>query len=291
MRPQLVALGISLLSISLIYAGEWTVTPQAVITKNMMPQNPMELKQPAILKKADGYKLWYAGYWGGQGLYLASDATGTTWQESEIRACVFNGLEKAELISSPFVVQDESGYKMWFVYSSAWPGPWKVGMASSFDGIEWESSRLNPVLEPTEDGDDSGSIQDVCVLKVDQTWHMWYSCQKKDDWKVEIFHATSADGVQWTREGKVSFDTFYPGLIMDPWVVREADGYVMFYVIIQGEEPPTLHSATSQDGKNWKTAYLPPLENVHSPTVERTGNGWRVWFTRDGNIWSAEYKP
>lgn len=291
MRLKFVTLAISLSCVTLGQAGEWIVTPQPVITKSMTPKNPMELKQPAILKDAQGYKLWYAGYWGGQNLYLASDADGAAWQESEIRGCVLNGLESKELISSPCVLQDESGYKMWFVYNSAWPGPWKVGMASSLDGIEWETSRLNPILEPKEDAADSGSIQDVCVLKGEQNWQMWYSCQKKDDWKVEIFHATSPDGVQWTRDGKVNFETFYPGLITDPWVMREADGYVMFYVTIQGEQPPTLHSAKSSDGKNWTSLYLPPLDNVFSPTVERTGEGWRVWFIREGNIWSAEYKP
>lgn len=291
MRFRLSTLVIVLLAIVPVRAGKWTVSPQPEITKETTPKEPKELKQPASLEDEKGFKIWYAGYWGGQNLYLANSDKDGSWPQSGIRACVFNGLNQAMLVSSPCVVRHEAGYMMWFTYSPNWPGPWKVGMASSFNGIEWENSKLNPVLEPAPDADDSGSIQDVSVLKVEQTWHLWYSCQKKNDWKVEIFHATSADGIKWERKGKINFDTFYPGLVMDPCVLRKDNGYVMFYVTIQGEDKPTLRSAISEDGQTWKSDYLPPLEDASSPTIARDGEGWRAWFIRGGNIWSAKYKP
>lgn len=291
MKYTLTLLAVLALTHSLASAGQWETTPQAVIQRNMTPKNPMELKQPAIHTDGGHASLWYAGYWGGQNLYLAQSESLDIWQQANIRTCVFEGIESSTILSSPCVIKDEQGYKMWFIYTPNWDQPATVGMATSLDGVKWDSSPLNPVLQANPNADDSGAIQDVSVLKVDQTWHMWYASKKKDHWKVEIYHATSTNGIDWQRQGKTQFSTFYPGLIMDPCVIKHDDGYVMFFVIIQGDHKPTLQAAFSEDGNQWRCDFLTSLENVLAPAILKHNNQWQIWFTRDGEIWSAKYKP
>lgn len=291
MKLTLSLLTVLVFTPTFVLAGQWETMPQAVIQRNMTPKNPMELKQPALLTDGNDAKLWYAGYWGGQNLYLVQSDNLNTWQKSNIRTCVVEGIEPSTILSSPTVIKDDQGYKMWFTYSPNWNQPPTVGMATSLDGVKWESSPLNPVLQANPDADDSGAIEDVSVLKVNQTWHMWYASKKKDHWKVEIYHATSTDGIDWQRQGKAKFSKFYPGLIMDPCVVKHDDGYVMFFVIIQGDQKPTLQSAFSEDGKQWRCDFLAPLENVTAPSIIKQNDQWQMWFTRDKEIWSAQYKP
>jgi len=76
-------------------------------------------------------------------------------------------------------------------------------MATSEDGITWKKEP-NPALPlgPPGSWDDS-SHAGPCVLKLDDEFHMWYLGSGEYMGKVawRIGHATSPDGLNWTKSG------------------------------------------------------------------------------------------
>ena len=76
-----------------------------------------------------------------------------------------------------------------------------IGYATSADGIIWIKDSLhNPVLEPGPPGSwDEMQINQASVLFKDNIYHLWYS-------GVDFFndnrigHATSPDGINWTKD-------------------------------------------------------------------------------------------
>jgi predicted GH43/DUF377 family glycosyl hydrolase len=77
----------------------------------------------------------------------------------------------------------------WYMYYSGLDGPReRLGLATSTDGINWTKYENNPILEA------EGNIWQPSVLKVGDTWYMWYGTHNH-----EINLATSSDGMNWTN--------------------------------------------------------------------------------------------
>ena len=92
------------------------------------------------------------------------------------------------------VMFHEGTYKMWY------KGVGGFGYATSPDGLTWTKHLSNPVLQP---GGlfawDQLGIYDASVLIVDGTYRMWYSGVDGSA-TFRIGHATSPDGIVWTKD-------------------------------------------------------------------------------------------
>ena len=82
-----------------------------------------------------------------------------------------------------------------------------IGLALSDDGVEFRKLGRGPVL--TRSVREPFLQNSPYVLKLDDTFHMWYSSGidwREHDGRLEsiyvIMHATSTDGLAWTREGR-----------------------------------------------------------------------------------------
>nr|MDO8134773.1 hypothetical protein [Candidatus Njordarchaeum guaymaensis] len=83
------------------------------------------------------------------------------------------GVWDDENVADPCVIRDASTYKMW--YSGFDGGSWRIGYATSSDGITWTKHPGNPVLDLGTSGswDDAG-VSTPWVIKEDSTYMMWY---------------------------------------------------------------------------------------------------------------------
>ena len=243
-------------------------------------------------------------------------------------------------VGTPDVHFDGRLYRMWYCGSAVAcyyvGGVSAVGLATSEDGIHWQRANDGkPVLEPGEPGAfDELRVEGGCTLYDEATeiWRMWYTGLRKpgtepraSNWegtipggwecRLRVGLATSKDGINWQREndGKPVLDLGPIGStgdlqIMYPTVIKEADGYRMWYASNSITVPHTVSMATSPDGINWtKHREGAPVEGlgwyVTGPAVSRHGDEYlmlcspedlvmNVWIvraavSRDGFLWKV----
>ena len=132
-----------------------------------------------------------------------------------------------------------------------------IGLACSEDGgVSFERVVEGPIIG--RDRIDPYFTASSCVLRENGRWRMWYvSCT---GWELDggrpkhhyhIRHATSQDGVEWHRTGRVCIDFEHEGeyAIARPSVVRDGDLYRMWY----SWRGPSyrIGYAESEDGLEW----------------------------------------
>ena len=80
----------------------------------------------------------------------------------------------------------------------------EIGLAYSTDGILWKGygrvlKRGNDGVWGNTDAWDSSYTSYGTVVKIGDTWHLWYSGGQTEAGEG-IGHATSADGINWQRD-------------------------------------------------------------------------------------------
>jgi predicted GH43/DUF377 family glycosyl hydrolase len=127
----------------------------------------------------------------------------------------------------------------------------------------------NPVLQPGEEGTwDAGALGSMSVLKVGDIFHMYYEAwgvRSEKEWDaaeyetLKIGHATSKDGIHWTKDPnnpvlpqgeKGEWDATG---VWDPYVIYEDGSFKMWYGGGGGRYPNYGWAyAVSEDGSNFK---------------------------------------
>jgi len=158
------------------------------------------------------------------------------------------------------VLFHEGIYKMW-------GGIGSFNYATSPDGLDWTLHPDSPVLVPGPDWYDLVAADNPSVLVIDGLYHMWYSCVAADD-NSRIAHATSFDGIEWTKDiENPVMDLGSPGdldsnELIHPCVIHEPPLFRMWYNGVGGTgtlEQRILY-AVSLDGVSWARDDEPALE-------------------------------
>ncbi len=170
----------------------------------------------------------------------------------------------------PSVLYDSTAsmYKMWFVYQAYGFGvSWSIGHAVSYDGVNWFVYSKNPVLGVGHPGAfDRDGVVAPCVIRVANTYIMYYQGYYGSPavWQVGV--ATSTDGTSWTKYSgnpvlTVRLGTFESVAVGASKVVFDESQYLMFYSGFNG----TVYEiglATSTDGFAW-------TRNLQNPVLRR----------------------
>ena len=149
------------------------------------------------------------------------------------------------------VLKDGEKYRMWL----SWRPKKSVALVESTDGIHWSEPPVS-VLLPNKASGWEDDINRPCVLKLGDTYHIWYTGQARG--RSSIGYATSRDGVAWTRQSDK------PVLAADqPWEKKtavmcpsvlwdeSAKLFRMWYSGGEQYEPNAIGYATSPDGRTW----------------------------------------
>lgn len=172
-------------------------------------------------------------------------------------------------------------YMLWYMGIGKGKKDWHIGLATSFDGLQWKRPLDKPVLGP-------GSMPGV--LKDGDTFYMLYPAGGG------FSLATSSNGVQWKQHGKnpVLRGT---GASLDPCLRKFGDRFDLWYCgNIDGKY--RLFHATSRDCIQWENDPQPivPLgqagefdSNSHAgPEVLQVGDTWFLYYLgSDKKKWSA----
>ena len=199
----------------------------------------------------------------------------------------------------PSVLRTPDGYRMYYSsYFNAAGGRGGIGLASSVDGVSWKrEAGGQPVLPLGVDGAfDDAQVFGPDVHHDGDQYLMWYTGDAGIKHASGIFHyqiglATSRDGLTWARAnggrpvlgngGEGSPDEVQAAT---PSVLREGDGYRMWYAAWAPQPNHTICAARSADGIRWERenngnpvqGLDPPIAYGHA--VARVGENYVMLY-------------
>jgi len=203
------------------------------------------------------YHAWYTG---GDGSYArigyATSPDGITWTKHPSNPVVDIGSPGSwddKRAMGPTVVYDGTTYHMWYSGSD---NTYRIGYATSPDGIAWTKSLANPVLNPGPGSWDSDHVSSNMVFYDGITYHMWYA--GRDGLNHRIGYATSPDGISWTKSASNPVLNLGPSgswdddHVITPRILYNAttSTYEMWYTGSDGLYYRVGY-ATSPDGISW----------------------------------------
>jgi len=109
--------------------------------------------------------------------------------------------------NDPSVLLEDGGYSMWASAGFGGPNGVAIYKLRSSDGLDWTvENGGRPVLEPGSNNQfDSLGVETPVVLKVGDTYHMYYSAYPHGKIPlVTLAHAVSSDGVRWEKRGELT---------------------------------------------------------------------------------------
>lgn len=176
------------------------------------------------------------------------------------------------------VIHDGINYKMW--YSGHNGTSYRIGLATSSDGVNWTKYSGNPVLDTGGAGEwDSSNVFFPNVIFDGTEYKMWYGGNTKID-ELEVGYATSPDGINWTKYSgnpvlKSGAEGTWDDLaIISPSVIYDGQIYKMWYSGDPGNSERQIGYATSPDGVNWE-------KYPGNPVMSQTADAWDS-FSVDG---------
>ncbi len=179
----------------------------------------------------------------------------------------------------------------------------KIGVARSDDGIRFERFRSAPVLVLEADFEKE-SVMNPFVMYDGGRFRMWYAAGETYEPNV-ICCAESENGVEWKKyPGNPVFSAnpekeYEQERIGAVDILKEGNGYLMFYIGYRDIHTACICAARSKDGvTGWERVPENPLvmpspgewdaDSCYKPTVVREEDGtYRLWY--NGRAGGAEY--
>ena len=195
------------------------------------------------------------------------------------------------------------GYLMW--YTSQILGvprckSW-IGIARSDDGIHFERFYKDPVMVPETEFENE-SVMNPFVMFENGKFRMWYAAGETYEPNV-ICYAESEDGIHWEKYAGNPIFTCAPeneyeqNRIGAVQLLKEENGYLMFYIGYRDINTACICAARSKDGiSDWRRVPENPLvtptpgtwdeHSCYKPAVIRDENGlYHLWYNgrQNGN--------
>ncbi len=133
--------------------------------------------------------------------HMATSTDGITWKKESKPALPLGPKESWDEKShaGPCVLKLEDGFHMWYLGSGTYNDKtaWRIGHATSPDGLNWTKSSTKPVLDIGKSKDwDSGTFMSFDIVFRDGKFLFWYAAaptEHRDETKmaIQIGHGTS----------------------------------------------------------------------------------------------------
>jgi hypothetical protein len=163
--------------------------------------------QHILFDESEGvFKMWYVGG-SAQGIFgigYATSPDGVQWTKYAANP-ILTTTEPWEgtLIEGQTLLKREGLYHMWYGGLAVGSDVSYIGYATSTDGVHWTKYAGNPVISPAVGEPrpwDGYSVDTPDVYHDGTVYHMYYRGWRKRSGTSWIGHATSADGIHWTRD-------------------------------------------------------------------------------------------
>jgi predicted GH43/DUF377 family glycosyl hydrolase len=163
---------------------------------------------PKVMVINNTFHMWYTGHKGTNGyrnfqIGHATSTDGSTWTKdvnNPVLAMGSAGTWDRSWVCIGDVLFTGTKYHMWYSGCDSARVGVKIGHATSTDGLTWTKDPANPVLVSLTSAEwDYSRIDYTSVLFDGSIYHMWYS-GGSEPFKWKIGHATSTDGINWTKD-------------------------------------------------------------------------------------------
>jgi len=198
-------------------------------------------------------------------------------------------------IFAPCVAAEKGRFFLWYCGSRGTVAQrvFRLGLASSVDGIRFEKSSACPVYAF---GDQKHSIltptllrgPDGSVLREGRRLRMWFSATHfAAKTGLHTLHETSSvDGVRWSAPSKPQLRNVYA-----PTIIKEGGTYRLWYTDVEAE-PWRFRYAQSEDGRRWTVCREPVMVvdqkwesgRLFYPTVLKADGVYLMWY---GSYWAG----
>ena len=165
------------------------------------------------------------------------------------------------------VLFDGTNYRMWYTGNDG--SDYRIGYATSVDGIEWEKHPNNPVLDLGESGTWDDSHVGFCTVLFDGTnYRMWYTGHDSSNYRIG--YATSSNGIEWEKHPNNPVldlgesETWDDSDVMAPTVLFDGTEYKMWYNGLYSHQQSRIGYATS----------IPPSPTLVCKTDKPIYNPW-----------------
>jgi predicted GH43/DUF377 family glycosyl hydrolase len=253
----------------------------------------------SVLKEGDAYRMWFS--WRPKtSIAQVESKDGIEWSKPVIVLGPNDQTDWENDINRPVVLKDGGLYRMW--YTGQARGKSWIGYATSKDGRSWRRESDKPVLSADRPWE---KVAVMCphVIHDDEAglYRIWYSGGEQYE-PDAIGHATSKDGLAWVKHG--DNPPFQPDLAL-AWekdrvtacqVIRQGDGYLMYYIGFRDRDHAQIGVARSKDGiANWQRHPANPIirpgvgrwdqDAVYKPYAIFDGRRWLLWYNgRRGGV-------
>lgn len=228
--------------------------------------------RPWVIYDGASFKMWYAGEnaEGVDRIGMATSTDGISWTKYSDNP-VFDvgspGSWDLDSVNDPCVIFEDNQYKMWYV-GQTWGATaaddlYRIGYATSPDGIHWTRYSENPVLTTGSLGSwDDRRVWRPSVISTGSGYVMYYrGAAVGEGSQAKAGVATSSDGVHWTKTAVLSMPAGSSGwdaysrqvdALNIGGVMKAGDMYIMSYASIKARNSPAqIGLASSTDGINW----------------------------------------
>ena len=162
-----------------------------------------DINRPAVVKRADGYHLWYTGQTKDRSsIGYATSSDGITWKRKSDKPVLLpeKPWEKVAVMC-PHVLWDQQAnqFRMW--YSGGEQNePNAIGYATSSDGLIWTKHEANPIFVPEPKNEWEKHKVTACQVIRQGQWHVMFYIGFRDVHHAQIGVARSRDGLgAWER--------------------------------------------------------------------------------------------
>lgn len=226
---------------------------------------------PTVLLDNGIYKMWYAGVMnaGRTVIHYAQSADGKNWS----RPLNFPALTPSDSgwdswsVQPGGIIKHENIYRLYYFGYSNQNSQWRIGMATSSDGINW-TKLPNPILSGNTTGEQQ--LQVGSVVKANNQYYLYYSSRYPTNWSINV--ARSTDGLNWVKDSHNPLLTatysWEGSGVYDPAVIYDGSQFTMVYMCATISNSKYFGIATSADGINWVKRANPTFN------ANKTHNNW-----------------
>ena len=183
---------------------QWS-DPAIVLAPNKATGWEDDINRPAVLKRGDGYHMWYTGQARGHSwIGYATSPDGKTWMRASDKPVLApeKPWEKVALMC-PHVLWDEAArqFRMWYSGGEQYE-PDAIGYAASPDGRTWTKHQANPIFAADPKSAWEKHKVTACQVVRRGEWHIMFYIGFRDTDHAQIGIARSKDGITgWERLG------------------------------------------------------------------------------------------
>ncbi len=160
----------------------------------------VSVHDPRVIRDGQRFLMWYSGFDGRQWrVGLATSEDGRQWTKSQNNPVLEPGQPGSwddTSVAYSSVILSDGMYRMWYQGGDS-RGTWRIGHATSTDGIRWDKSSANPVLYPGSQGEwDNERVFTPTVVQTRLGYLLLYTGGPG----TALGYALSEDGVSWRKD-------------------------------------------------------------------------------------------